>query len=434
MPPIILGVAGNPVLHSRSPELFRHALDHYKIDGLYSRLLLRRIDELRPIMDGIGMTGLNITTPFKESVIPILDELDPMADRIGSVNLVLRRGDYWKGYNTDYWGALNDVRPYLEPNRCIKALVMGAGPAGRAAAAALADHGIEVWLANRNYAKALSAAPKIGCRAATLSDLPRITPQADILISALSPDVRLIQPEWIKSGSILLDANYRQSGFQTIPPDPRYRIIPGQEWLIHQAVPSFEHTTGHSVTADLMRRGLDHPSASSRIRRIALIGFMGCGKTTVARLTAERLHYDYIDLDSIIEEQAGQPIPQIFETYGEPEFRRLESAALSDVLRHDRIVIATGGGIVLDPSNRTLLSRHTMSTWLWAPLETCLDRISHYPDRPLLMNRSPEQIRHLYHSRIEAYARTADLIISGIPEADPTAGDLHHELYLAIHD
>ena len=112
------------------------------------------------------------------------------------------------------------------------------------------------------------------------------------------------------------------------------------------------------------------------LRRIVLTGFMGAGKTTVGRLLAHRLNWDFVDLDALIESRAGLDIPTIFATHGEPHFRQLESRALAAVLGRTRIVLALGGGAPEVLTNRLLLEQTpaTATVFLDAPFPTLYDR------------------------------------------------------------
>jgi len=121
-----------------------------------------------------------------------------------------------------------------------------------------------------------------------------------------------------------------------------------------------------------------HPSATlpAHLRRLVLTGFMGAGKTTVGRLLAARLNWDFLDLDAYIESRAGLTVPSIFATHGERRFRRLESAALASALSRDRLVLALGGGAPEVLTNRLLLEQTpaTATIFLDAPFPTLFDR------------------------------------------------------------
>ena len=121
-----------------------------------------------------------------------------------------------------------------------------------------------------------------------------------------------------------------------------------------------------------------HPAAAlpAHLRRIVLTGFMGAGKTTVGRLLAARLNWDFLDLDAYIESRAGLSVPSIFSAHGEAHFRQLESAALASALGRNRLVLALGGGAPEVLTNRLLLEQTpaTATIFLDAPFPTLFDR------------------------------------------------------------
>lgn len=154
---------------------------------------------------------------------------------------------------------------------------------------------------------------------------------------------------------------------------------------------------------------------------IYVAGFMASGKTTISRLVAEHLGWTFIDLDQDIEAQQGSSIAQIFESRGEPEFRRIESEALRARVRAIQrglpTVIALGGGTFVEPENFKLIESSGVSIWLDCPLETVRRRVIEASHRPLA--RDLKQLEELYRSRQAAYAR-ADFRIP-IESDDPSA-------------
>lgn len=141
-----------------------------------------------------------------------------------------------------------------------------------------------------------------------------------------------------------------------------------------------------------------------------LIGPMGAGKSTVGRLAAEQLHMDFIDLDHEIEARTGASIALIFELEGEAGFRARERAALAECARRDGVVLATGGGAILDPDNRELLRTRGFVAWLDADVETQLARLARDRGRPLL--QAPDRRERLVvmaAQRNPLYAQCADL-------------------------
>ena len=143
---------------------------------------------------------------------------------------------------------------------------------------------------------------------------------------------------------------------------------------------------------------------------IVLCGFMGSGKTTIGRVLARYSGYEFVDMDNYIEQTQGMQIPEIFERYGEPGFRRIETQACCDLGAGDGRVIATGGGALLKEENADALRQNGTIFFLDPPFEAILSRLraSKVP-RPVIKGKTDEEIRAIYDSRIGAYARNCDV-------------------------
>lgn len=136
---------------------------------------------------------------------------------------------------------------------------------------------------------------------------------------------------------------------------------------------------------------------------IALVGFMGAGKSTVGRLLAREVGFSFCDLDRAVESMAGMKVAAIFAELGEEHFRTLEAQALHDALRSDSVVVGTGGGTFAQPELRDLLRARAWTCFLDASLECCLQRAAHSRTRPLL-DRGPREVRELYERRKPLYS------------------------------
>jgi len=157
-------------------------------------------------------------------------------------------------------------------------------------------------------------------------------------------------------------------------------------------------------------------------RPVFLVGFMGAGKTTVGKVLAPLLNYEFVDLDDIIEERMGMSAQSIFAKLGEAEFRRAESEALETCRERFRTVIALGGGAYVAESNRELMREIGMTIWLDCPLEVCLSRLGDDPSRPVLGSKS--EMEALLDRRRGAYMM-ADLVIEvGNATPQEVAGEI----------
>ena len=144
---------------------------------------------------------------------------------------------------------------------------------------------------------------------------------------------------------------------------------------------------------------------------LILTGFMGTGKSTIGKLLAARLDYEYLDTDQIIERRAGCAIAEIFAVYGEADFRSREREAAAEIARTDRKVVATGGGFVLQSDNVRLVRRNGLLIALTATPEAIWDRVKTDTGRPLLQVPEPlDRIREMLAERAPYY-RQADLIV-----------------------
>ncbi len=147
---------------------------------------------------------------------------------------------------------------------------------------------------------------------------------------------------------------------------------------------------------------------------IILTGFMGTGKTTLGRLLAKRIGYEFIDSDALIEAQTGKTITELFQIQGEAAFRKLESELVEDLAQKKGLVIATGGGLVLNPKNVAALSNTGQIICLTASPEEILTRVAKAPNvRPLLQEEDPQaKIIELLHHRESVYQQFPQLSTS----------------------
>jgi shikimate kinase len=153
-------------------------------------------------------------------------------------------------------------------------------------------------------------------------------------------------------------------------------------------------------------------SAIRTIHNIALIGFMGTGKSTVGRLVAEQLRFELLDTDALIEQRSGKKITEIFAQNGEATFRELEAQLVEELSPRTRVVIATGGGLPTNAANLASLKTHALVICLWAAPEHIFERVREQSHRPLLHDADPlGKIRALLAAR-EPFYKQADVLLN----------------------
>lgn len=148
------------------------------------------------------------------------------------------------------------------------------------------------------------------------------------------------------------------------------------------------------------------------MRPIFLCGFMGCGKSTVGKILARKMHVQCVDLDKYIEDKEGMTIPEIFEKKGEPYFREIETKALAEFKELGGIV-ATGGGALLSEENGRVAKEAGMVVFIDTFFESCYERIKDDPNRPIAYNSTKEELKERYDYRRPLYTAHSHYQISG---------------------
>ncbi len=251
----IMGVAGYPCAHSRSPNLFNALFEYYQLNYHYTWFEDPELDEIMNIARGIDAKGLSVTIPFKKDVIEYLDEIDEHgAQKIGAVNTVVFACETAIGYNTDWLG----VRKPLVSMKGVKAVLLGAGGVAAGAAYALTDLDMDVTILNRTPENAQKLAERFGCKWGTWDEFDRIKP--DLVVNAtplgMQPDTRNpLREDQLHKDMTVFDLVY------TPPLTPLIEAarakgcptITGIEMFIEQAREQFYLFFGIDVPADKVR-------------------------------------------------------------------------------------------------------------------------------------------------------------------------------------
>lgn len=425
----LYGIVGKPVLHSLSPNIFNNLFEKNKINAKYIRIASTNEKDAVNTIKEVGVAGVNVTMPYKQSIMKYLSCIDPLSENINAVNTItVSAGKRLSGYNTDYYGVIRTLESLHLNIINPKCVVLGAGGAGRTAVYALTESGAEVTVINRTYEKALRLASEFKCKALQLSCLDDALQNVNVLVSTVPSNANILNDISIRPGLIVIDAVYNHSQLSSKAEALRFTYINGKEWLINQAVPVYNLFTGKTVDKKTIRR-LINDAGKNMYQSISLIGFMGTGKTTIGKLLAEKLGYEFIDTDSYIEKFTGKKISEIFSSEGENAFRKYEKSALSKLVKVKRAVISCGGGLTLDKDNRALLKKHCLNIWLFSTVKSCLER-TQPNSRPLLpVTATLQKADTLYGKRVDGYADASHILFrnKGASKID-TARNIYNEI------
>jgi shikimate kinase len=159
---------------------------------------------------------------------------------------------------------------------------------------------------------------------------------------------------------------------------------------------------------------------------------MGTGKSAVGRIVADALQFEFVDTDALIEAQSGRTITEIFAEAGEPVFRQLEEQVVAQLASRHKLVIATGGGLIMNPNNLTALKTHALVVCLWASAETIWERVRSQAHRPLLQTPNPlAKVKELLEQRGPTYRKADVLIHTGLRSPREVALQVIHQFNLA---
>ncbi|MBR4014940.1 MAG: shikimate dehydrogenase [Anaerotignum sp.] len=389
------GLIGEKLGHSFS-KIIHEKLADYTYD-----LIPLSKEELHDFMLEKKFTALNVTIPYKEAVLPYLDEIDRHAKAIGAVNTIVNRQGRLYGYNTDFFG----FRYLLEHNgidvRGKKVLVLGKGGAAKAVLAVLADLG-----AGETHTVYYKNAPDT----ITYEDCYRHHTDAQIILNTTPVGM------YPRADDCPIDLNCfpKLEGIADVVYNPlrtqfvlegEKRGIPaagGLEMLVAQAkfaAEIFLDTTLPNGCIEEITRELQRERSN-----LVLIGMSGCGKSTLGKLAAEHLQKPFVDTDEEIVKKIGMPIAEYFEKEGETAFRQVETEVLHALSTENNLVISTGGGVVKNPLNIDLLKRNGRMIWLKREVSL----LESGNGRPLAPDAAAAE--KLYQERLPLYIAAAEAI------------------------
>lgn len=396
------GLLGRKLGHSYSPQI------HAQLGDYSYTLFEKEPEELEAFLKYGDFTGINVTVPYKKAVIPFLDELTPLALRLGAVNTIIRRNGKLIGHNTDYFGFQMMVQSSGLDVVGKKVLVLGSGGASTTAVAVLEDLGAAVTVISRQGAHNYTNLHLHRDAALIVNTTPvGMYPDNGNAPLELSPFPEL---------EGVLDLIYNPAKTQLILDAEKLGIpaVNGLLMLVAQAKEAAEWFTGNSISDAVIpaiKNQLEH-----QMQNIILIGMPGCGKSTIGKRLAEKTGRLFLDADTCIRDLAHKDIPRIFAEDGEEVFRDWETKALAQLGQQSGLVIATGGGCITKDRNYPFL--HQNGTVFW--LQRNLDLLP-TDGRPLSKSGNLED---MYRIRQPLYRMFADHIIDNNGTAEETIASI----------
>lgn len=393
------GLLGERLGHSYSPAI------HAELADYEYRLYEVAPEKLGEFLTGGGFDGLNVTIPYKKAVIPYCAKLSPVAQKLQSVNVLVRRPDgSLYGDNADAYGFAGMVRASGIQIEGRKTLVLGSGGASSTACAVLAEMGARsVTVISR---KGENNYNNLG-RHADAEVIVNTTPVGMYPNCGVSPiDVSLFPR--LRG---VLDIVYNPARTALVLQAEKLGIpyMSGLYMLVAQAKRTAEVFENRKIPDSETER--IWKKLSLAMQNIVLVGMPGSGKSTVSARLAEKLDRIALDSDAEIEERNGATCARLIEKHGEAAFRKLESEVLADLGKRSGAVIATGGGCVMREENYDLLHQNGVIFWL----ERDLSQLPR-EGRPL----SSGNLAAMYEARKTHYARFADHVIDNNCSLDDT--------------
>lgn len=388
------GLIGAKLGHSYSKQI------HEQICGYTYELKELSESELDPFMRERSFSGINVTIPYKQDVIPYLDHVDPEAAKIGAVNTVVNRNGKLYGYNTDFYGLKQMMEQEGFDPAGKKVLILGSGGTSRTA---------------RAVCEALQARQILTVSRKKTSDPGMISYEelpahadADCLINTTpigmypNMDAEPVDLSVFRDLRSVVDVIYNPLRTRLVldAQSRGIRACGGLKMLIGQAVVAAGLFTGENIQES---KGISaYRSVFNERSNIVLTGMPGAGKSTVGKMLAQKLDRTFIDTDEEIVRREGCSIPEIFSSRGEAAFRQMEVKTAQELMEKAHCVIATGGGFLLDPvCERAMKAYGTVFFLNRDP-----SGIRPTDDRPLADD--PEKIAALYRQRLPRYQELAD--------------------------
>ena len=370
-------------------------------------------EEVVPFLEKKEFDGMNVTIPYKETVMPCLDYISPEAQKIGSVNTIVKKDGKLYGYNTDYYGFCYEIKEAGADLKDRDVVILGTGGTAKTAYCVACDMG----------AKSVCMVTSAQLRAGDVEKYH----DAQIVINAtpvgMYPNT-LVAPvniaDFTKCEAVL-DVIYNPSKTQLIMDAQRLGIktANGLGMLVAQAKKACELFENRDVDESEIAR--IRSIIENKTKNIILVGMPGCGKSTVGRELAKRLGREFIDNDEEISKRGKTPA-QLIKEDGEEKMREVESEVLAEFCKKSSLVIATGGGAVTKERNFDIITQNATVVFIERPLKHLSTR-----GRPLSQG-GIETLEKMYGVRYPLYKKIADFSVTSQKTWQETTALIENEL------
>lgn len=365
-------------------------------------------EEVEGFLKERAFKGINVTIPYKQTVIPFLDVVDPIVERIGACNTIVNKDGKLYGYNTDYFGFKELIIHNHIMIKNKKCLILGTGGTSKTVKCVLEDLGAkEIKKASRTQGDV------------TYDDLSSVLDYEVIVNTTpvgMWPNIKAcpldITP--FKKVEALLDVVYNpiRTLFIQAGLERKIKAVSGLRMLVKQAIKSaelFRDITYKDETSKIT------DALAKSIRNIVFMGMPSCGKSALGKIISSKYKLSWYDTDTLIEQEQGTSIKTIFSEHGEPYFRELEAKKVEEVALNKHSVISIGGGTILNPTSVKLLKANGILVWINRPLE----QLQATSSRPL--SKDKEAIKELYKVRRPIYEHNADFVLMNDISIDDAA-------------
>ena len=392
------GLIGERLSHSFSKEI------HNKIANYHYELKEIPKGEIEEFLEKKDFKAINVTIPYKETVIPYLYKISNAAREIGAVNTVINKDGKLYGYNTDFSG----LKALIEKNGIViknkKVLILGSGGTSKTAFAVAKDLGAKEILKISRQAKQGFI---------TYDEAITSQTDAEVIINTtpvgMFPNIDDEPIDIMKfpnlSGVVDVIYNPLRSKFVKKAMDNNIKACGGLYMLVAQGVFAAEKFLDKDIEPKIIDKIYKEIYKSKE--NIVLIGMPSSGKTTIGKRLAKELNRPFIDTDEEIVKKANMEIPEIFQKFGEAYFRKIESDyIINEASKLTSCIIATGGGAILNKENIFSLKKNGKVYFIDRPIELLLTT----SNRPLSSNK--EDLEKRYNERYNLYKELADFSFS----------------------